>query len=154
LEESARNKEDDIWIMLDQAHAAIYADREKELRQYNLSTMKSAVLFCINQIGSEVTPAELSRWLLRRSHSVSGLLNRMEKDGLIKKTKDLHRKNLVRVTVTEKGKQAYKDSLKSVSIRRLMYCLSVEERKQLYSSLEKLRNMALQELGAPRPPYP
>jgi len=117
LEESARNKEDDIWIMLDQAHAAIYADREKELRQYNLSTMKSAVLFCINQIGSEVTPAELSRWLLRRSHSVSGLLNRMEKDGLIKKTKDLHRKNLVRVTITEKGKQAYKDSLKSVSIR-------------------------------------
>jgi DNA-binding MarR family transcriptional regulator len=154
MDESARDKEHDIWIMLDQAHAAINAAREKELRQYNLSTMKSAVLFDIEQIGSEVTPAELSRWLLRRSHSVSGLLNRMAKDGLVKKTKDLHRKNLVRITVTEKGKQAYKDSLSRVSIHQLMYCLSVEERKQLYSSLEKLRNMALQETGTPKPPYP
>lgn len=154
MDESARDKEHDIWIILDQAHAAIYAAREKELRKYNLSTMKSAVLCDIEKIGSEVTPAELSRWLLRRSHSVSGLLNRMAKDGLIEKTKDLHRKNLVRITLTEKGKQAYKDSLNRVSIHQLMYCLSVEERKQLYSSLEKLRNMALQETGTPKPPYP
>ena len=48
-------------------------------------------------IGYRVTPAEISRRLLRESHSISQILNRMENKGLVRWVKDLERKNLVRL---------------------------------------------------------
>jgi len=117
--------------------------------------MKAAVLFIVDSIGDEATPAEISRWLLRKSHSVSGLLDRMEKDRLITKTKNLHKKNLVRVTITEKGRKALALSLKRESINNTLSILSKEEQEQLYSSLEKVRDLALKEAAVTfKPNYP
>ena len=143
-----------LWIMLEHARSAVVAAREKELNQYGISMMKAAVLFIVDSIGNEATPAEISRWILRKSHSVSGLLDRMEKDGLIKKTKDLHRKNLVRVTITEKGYKALNKSKDRKSIHRSMGVISDEERQKLYNQLEKIRDKALKIAGVSKPPYP
>jgi DNA-binding MarR family transcriptional regulator len=71
----------------------------------------------------------------------------MEKDGLIKKVKDLDRRNLVRVALTEKGKEALRQSSKRESIHRIMSGLSQEERRQVKTSLQKLWNKAMEELG-------
>ena len=153
----AYNSEPDyiLWVLLEQAQSATFGAREKELSKYSTSPMQTAVLFIVDAIGSEATPAEVSRWLLRKSHSVSGLLDRMEKDGLVKKSKDLHRKNLVRITITNKGHKVLEQSKKRESIRRVMSVLSEEERLQLQSSLKKIRDKALRVSGAfPKPPYP
>lgn len=125
----------------------MYRAREKELFQIGLTPEQAAVLFVVQSTGPRVTPADISRYLLREPHSVSGLLSRMEKDGLIKKVKDLERKNLVRVALTEKGEDAYRQSSKRESIHRIMSGLSKEERQQVRASLEKLWNKALEELG-------
>lgn len=145
-----------LWVLLGQASDAVPKARQKELDQYGISTMQAAVLFVIQAIGNEATPAEISRWLFRESHSVSALLNRMEKEGLVRKTNDLDRKNLVRVSITEKRQQAYDKSTKRKSIRKIMSSLSEDERQQLRSCLEKLRNRALRELRMDRkpPPFP
>jgi DNA-binding MarR family transcriptional regulator len=79
----------------------------------------------------------------------------MEKEGLVRKTKDLERKNLIRVSLTEKGQQAYYQSSRLESVHRIMSSLSEEERQQLSSCLETLRDRALKELGMEqRPPFP
>lgn len=144
-----------LWVLLGQAEHAVFKAREKELSHCSITTVQAAVLFIIQAIGNEATPAEISRWLFRESHSVSGLLSRMEKEGLVRKVKDLDRKNLVRVTLTEKGQQAYHRSTKRRSIREIMSCLSEEEHQQLTSCLERLRNKALKELGVNlKPPFP
>jgi DNA-binding MarR family transcriptional regulator len=65
----------------------------------------------------------------------------------VKKTKDLHRKNLVRVTITAKGEQAYKQALKRKSVQRIMSALSEGEQQKLKSLLETLRNKGIKELG-------
>ena len=101
-----------LWVLLHQTRDAVHIARKKELGRFEISTIQAAALFIIQAIGEQATPAEISRWLFRKPHSVSGLLNRMEKEGLVKKTKDLDKKNLVRVTLTEKGRQAYNHSLK------------------------------------------
>jgi DNA-binding MarR family transcriptional regulator len=116
--------------------------------------MQAAVLFQVDFIGDEATPAKISRAILRRAHSVSGLLDRMEKDGLIKRAKDMERKNLVRVRLTEKGKKALKNAAKRESIRNIPTVLSSEEHQQLYSLLLKLREKALRETGSSTPPFP
>lgn len=156
MKKDKQNEQDyKLWVMLEQAESAAFAAREKELAKYKTSPMQTEVLFIVEQIGPEATPAEISRWLLRRSHSVSGLLDRMEKDGLITKSKDLHRKNLVRVTITDKGYKALENARKRVFIQRIMSVLSDEERPQFYKMLEKVRNRALKLAAiSPKPPYP
>ena len=135
------------WVMLHQTRDAIFKVREKELKKYGISTTKASVLFNIQAIGYKATPSEIARHLLRESHSVSTILSRMEKQGLVRKVNDLDRKNMVRVYLTEKGQQVYHKATKRESICKIMSCLSDEECRQLISLLKKLRNKALKELG-------
>ncbi len=136
-----------LWVLLHQVSDIIFNSREEELRQYGLPATQAEVLFVIKAIGDKATPAQISRMIFRRPHSVSGILDRMAKAGLVKRTKDLHRKNWVRVTLTEKGQQAYKQALKRKSVQKILSSLSEAERQKLKSLLETLRNKGLKELG-------
>lgn len=141
------NRDYNLWTLLHQVSDIIFSAREAELQQYGIPGMQAEVLFAIKTIGKDATPAQISRMLFRRPHSVSGILSRMEKAGLIKKTKDLKRKNLVRVTLTAKGEQAYKQALKRKSVQRIISALSETEQEKLKSLLETLRSRGLKELG-------
>ena len=57
-------------------------------------------------LGNKCTPAKMSRILVRQPHTVSAIIDRMVKNGFLKKVKDMERKNWVRVIVTEKGEKA------------------------------------------------
>ena len=143
-----------LQLLLCQAGDAILRARDQEVSQYGISVMRAAILFFIKKIGYRATPTEISRWMLRQPHGVSVTLSRMEKDGLVERVKDLDRKNLVRISITEKGHQVYRELVKLESIHRIMSSLSEEERRQLRSSLLKLRDIALEEIRVPKPPYP
>ena len=136
-----------LWRLLGQTRQACFKARQKELAQYGISTRQAAVLFSIRAIGDKATPAEISRWLIREPHSVSELLTKMEKRGLVTKVKDLDRKNLVRVMLTDKGREAYHQSTKRESVHEILSCLSKEERQQLWSGLKALRDKAMKEIG-------
>jgi DNA-binding MarR family transcriptional regulator len=121
--------------------------RDTELLQYGTTAMQAEVMFITDSVGEETIPAEISRWLLRKPATISGLLDRMEKVGLVERVKDLPKKNLVRIRITEKGRQAYKESLKRESIHEIMSCLPEGERKQLASILVKLRDRTAKVIG-------
>jgi len=149
------NQNYELWVLLQQARDAIHQARDKELRRFGISNVQSAVLFIIQAIGHEATPTEISRWIFRRPHGVAALLARMERKGLVKRTKDLERKNMARIEITQKGYRAYNDSLKLESIQRIMSSLTEEERRRLKSWLLKLRDTACEELRVDvRPRYP
>jgi DNA-binding MarR family transcriptional regulator len=135
-----------LYILLAQTREALYKARGKELNKYGISPRQSAVLFIIKSIGENATPAEISRRLFRKPHSVAGILDRMEEQGLIKKSKDLERKNMIRVSITEKGEKAYSQCSKREAPSKLFSALSVRERRALESSLRKLRTAALEEI--------
>lgn len=146
-EVSAVNRDYNLWVLLHQVSDIIFNAREAELQEYGLPATQAEVLFVIKAIGDKVTPAQISRMIFRRPHSVSGIIERMKKAGLVKKAKDLHRKNLVRVTITPKGEQAYKEALKRKSVQKIMSALSETEQQKLKSLLEILRTKGLKELG-------
>ena len=137
----------ELWVLLHQACDAMNRARENELRQVGISGAQAVVLFVVKSLGAKATPTEISRCLLRKIHTVSGILNRMEKKRLLRKTKDLPRKNSVRASLTEKGEQAYYQSTKIESISGIMSSLSEQERQQLSSCLKTLRERALKQLG-------
>jgi DNA-binding MarR family transcriptional regulator len=145
----------ELWALLEQACHMAVETRERELIRLGITGVQAAVLFAIEAIGDKATPAEISRWTLRESQSTSAILDRMEKAGLVVKAKDLERKNMVRIAMTEKGERAYRESMKRKSSQKLLSPLSETERQELRSYLERVRNKALRLLGvAYKPPFP
>jgi DNA-binding MarR family transcriptional regulator len=137
-----------LWVLLQQTSDILFEIRETELREDGLTAMHAAALLVIKTIGDKATPAEIARWMVRKPHSISGLLSRMQKSGLIKRRKDLHRKNMIRVSITEKGEEAFKLAMRRKLVQKIVSSLSVEQHKQLTSCLEILRERGLREMGA------
>ena len=135
----------DLWLLIAFTRDAILNARQIELGLYNTTSRRAGILFFIQTLGNP-TPAEISRHIFRKASSVSELLGRMERNGLIKKVKDPTRQNRIRVMLTEKGHEVYHQSTKRESIRRIMSSLSDEEIQQLMSYLMRIRNRALEEL--------
>tara|TARA_Y100000031_G_C8173495_1_gene362924 strand:+ start:509 stop:1012 length:504 start_codon:yes stop_codon:yes gene_type:complete len=140
-----RDDDHELWWLLSQARHALSLARKRELKQYHLSSAMSSILLAINAIGDKATPADIARWIWRQPHSVFVLLRRMEKNGLVTLNKDLHRKNLIRVALTSKGREAYAQSLVRESIHNAMSSLSEEDRQKLRSCMYKLWDSALKE---------
>jgi len=132
-----------LWLRLVRTKDVIHRAREEELRAGGIeSSTQAAILFLVRELGDRATPAEISRHLFRRSHGISTIISRMESKGLVKKIKDLDRKNLVRVEVTENGWKAYDYAAKLTSIHRIMSTLSQKECHELNGLLDKLCDRA------------
>jgi DNA-binding MarR family transcriptional regulator len=145
-----------LWILFSQTWEAISKARNKELLSQDISERRAALLFIIQLIGHDATPVKISRYLFREPHSISELLDRMEAQGLVKKVKDLDRKNQVRIELTEKGHEYYETSIVPKNIPEILSVLTEEERKQFLSGLIKLRKAAIKLIGiryeVPLPP--
>jgi DNA-binding MarR family transcriptional regulator len=128
---------------------------DAELRPIGITMAEAAILYFIRISSDPVTPAKLSRWLAKESHTVSAILFRMEKQGLVRKTKDLPRKNIVRVTLTEKGAEATAQASKTKVMNNILSCLSPVEHDTLVECVERLRDKAIEETQeAPRWLFP
>jgi DNA-binding MarR family transcriptional regulator len=128
-----------LFHLLRQTADAIHKSREYELKKYNLSPEQAGALVCIYSLGPKATPAELSRWLFRERNSITILLNRMHRMGLINKTADTKRKNLIRLSLTPLGYEAYKRSVEFQAFFPLIDVLPAKKRQQLWDLLQTIR---------------
>jgi DNA-binding MarR family transcriptional regulator len=97
------------------------------------------VLYALKLSPEPLTPTRLARMLCREAHSMSALIDRMERQGLVKKKHDLSRKNLVRVVMTPEGEQAFRRQRSVNVVANLTSTLTSEERKMLGTCVDKLR---------------
>ena len=151
---STDDEDQDLWLLLTHTRYAIFRSREKELQRYGVSPEQVGLLFVVQALGNKATPAALSRHIIRQPHTVSALVDRMARRGLVKKVKDLDRKNLVRVVMTEKGHKTYELSTKRGPIHRILNTLTEEEKKVLKDILERLLTKARKEIGLDRDQLP
>jgi MarR family transcriptional regulator, organic hydroperoxide resistance regulator len=148
------DEDQDLWVLFTRARYAVFRARERELQRYGITPEQAQLLFVAQAIESEATPAKISRLILRQPHTVSAIVDRMEKKGLVKKVKDLDRKNMIRVVLTDKGQKAYEMTSKRGPIHRIMHTLNDKERGQFRSYLERLMGKAREELGLDRDELP
>ena len=145
---SAEQQEDyEVWIWISRTRDAMWKVREKGLESYGISVRQSGILLYVHSLYDRATPAEISRRFNLEPHSVSEHLKRMETAGLVKKVRDLGRKNMVRIKLTKKGLEAYRKSIRREHMYEIISSLSGEERRLLKSCLKKLREKALTTLG-------
>ena len=138
---------DGLWQIMARTDHIVAKARQKELRQYGITMNDAIVLFTAIRLKRLATPANISRQLFWEPHTVSEQLKAMEAKGLIRKARDLARHNLIRVEVTEKGFEAYRQSSRRKSTRKVMSVLSKDEQVQLWILLAKIRQKTMQEFG-------
>ena len=100
-----RNKYLDVLIAIRRANEITYKAISEAIRKHGCSREQFEVLWACELSARPVTPAELSRWTFRQPHSVVGLLNRMEKLGLIERRRNDSGPKRTLVSPTQKGRE-------------------------------------------------
>ena len=147
------NENEKTWERLVVTYTVLERARELELGQAGLSLPQAAAIYFLKTAEGPLTPSKLSRLIYKEPHTLSGLLSRMEAQGLVKKTKDLKRKNLVRVSLTKKGEESFKRQVNVRTVRNVTSCLSSKELASLNELLDKLYAKGI-ELLREMQPYP
>ena len=130
------------WL-IGQLHAGLYRTREQELRPLGIPMMHSAVLFVLKVEGGPLTPAQISRRLMRRHQSILQLLGRMEKQGYIIVQRGPRKGGPVKVIMTDKGKETADLAWeREHAVADIMSGLSKQERGRLKLYLERLLDRA------------
>jgi DNA-binding MarR family transcriptional regulator len=139
-----------LWLLLSQTRSAIFKARHKKVGKY-VHFNQGAALMTIWTGNGRVTPAVLARHLFLEPHSVSELIIRMEKKGLVKKNRDKQKENVVRLSLTEKGRRFCRETVQEDFIRGIMSSLTARQRRQLRSYLTVLLRKAMDKLGKDEP---
>ena len=143
-----------LWALFHQTRHIIHEALKKEMEPLGVSPRQVAALLIIEAIEKPATPSRISYWLMRDRASVSVLLDRMERKGLINKNRDQANKNLIAVTLTDKGKRVYHRILNSEIIHDMFSALSDEQHQQLMGCLDILWGKAHEVLDLPKPELP
>jgi DNA-binding MarR family transcriptional regulator len=135
-----------LWLLLSQTRSALFKARQARVGHY-LHPNQATALIAIWAANGQATPAMLARELFLERHTVSELISRMEKKGLVNKNRDEKKRNVVRITITEKGRRIGHQMIQIDFIRQMMSNLTDEQQVQLRTGLTILLKAALNELG-------
>ncbi len=141
-----------LWHLFRIAHSLGMEMRNRELKELGITRCQATLFFAMRSAGDKATIAELARWTGQRPHGLSALVSRLEAQGLVKRVRDLDRKNLVRVQLTEKGKSAYEAARQRDSINMYFAPLSEDQCHSLAETLDTLIRGASKKLRLKLPP--
>ena len=137
-----------LWVLIAQTRDAILRARELEYARYGITNERRAVLAIIQTSGGRATPVDIARDLFRELHSVTEMLVRMEKDGLVTRHKGTGRSK-IEVSLTEKGLDVFDQSFHNETDTKIFSALTKKQRERLSQYLWKLRGRTLEHLGIP-----
>ena len=136
------NLDKGAWILLRQTYKLIFRCEDRVFSEYELTTEQHAVLMAIKHISGSVRITDIARWLDRSVNSVSMIIDRMVKAGLVKRTRDRKDRRTVFVTMTSKAEKAYVPATTAGwgLIQEILSPLSDEDKLTLIRLLETLRD--------------
>jgi DNA-binding MarR family transcriptional regulator len=136
------------WAQLRHTWFAMNKVAETRLLEVDSTPESVGLLWACRDYPGPLHPAEIARLVFRAPHTVAGMLNRMEKEGLIVRIPKEPGHPFTEVKLTDKGEEACSpriDILKDV-IAELMSVLSEEELQQLLELTRPLQKKALEML--------
>jgi DNA-binding MarR family transcriptional regulator len=92
-----------LWLFLIQTSDLLRACTDQLFRKYKMTSEQYDVLVSVKYLGDRVNMTDMAAWLRRSPNSVSMLVDRMVKAGLVRRTRDRRDRRVVYVTATSKG---------------------------------------------------
>lgn len=149
-QESSKYLGNQAWILLHYAHDMITRIEENTfLQEAGISYQHFMVLMVMESIEKPVKEAKLALILKRNPNSVSTLTDRMEKLGLVTKTRSRTDRRLVQIEITPTGEDKFKQGFQVGNdlVQRLMHDFSVDELNFLVKLLDKVAVYSAREIG-------
>jgi DNA-binding MarR family transcriptional regulator len=129
-----------LWLLLPRVGDALALCQDLVFSKYGLTTEQWRVLACIKSRGP-LRPSDIASLLERSPNSISMLVDRMVKAGLVRRTRDRKDRRTVFVSMTDKGKEAVEPAIPAgwEFIHKLLSPLSYDDQRALASMLETIK---------------
>ena len=131
-----------INYLLTTAQHEVFQTFSSGLSQFNITPGQYGVLSCLWKNGS-CTPKEISQILRLENSTISGVLDRMQKRGLINRVVDPEDRRSVQVVPTEEGSALRDDVLRLIERLNveILSGFSPEQKGILLDGLRKIGNV-------------
>lgn len=138
-----------LWPLLHRVGDLLKRCEDPIFGEYNLTTERYAVLATMKYLGDPLRLTDLALGLERSPNSVSMIVDRMVKTGLLTRKRDRGDRRVVYVVITSKGENAFRlATLPGLEfIREILSPLSYEDRLTLLSLLEAVKYKTLNYLN-------
>jgi DNA-binding MarR family transcriptional regulator len=142
-----------LYVMLDNTRNLMFKAIEMELAQYQMTAAQVRVLDALSRKDEGLSLSDLAERDAKELNSMSALVSRMAKKGLVTKTRKPGDYKTY-VMVTEAGKEVFENTVTEKSIHLILDSLSAAEREQLQELLAKVHVKARAVLGLDyKPPF-
>ena len=139
-----------LWILLDHLRYTIFKARKRELERYDITPEQAQILLTLGRSES-FTINQIVAYTQHRHHSVSTLINRMEKKELVSKIKIPGKGRKLNIKITEKGYELLRRMARD-SFSRIFTCLSEGEKEVMIDHLSRLMVSSYRLLGKEHTP--
>ena len=142
-----------LWVIFHQTHDLMTKYEDKVLESENITREQFLVLwlmeFMNHASNNPITITDLAAGLYRNVNSISALIDRMEKAGLIRKIRDLPDRREIRLEITEEGEERFNRALKPDTkiIKSMFSVLTKEEIQVLTNLLKRLKVKVNEDAG-------
>ncbi len=136
------NLDKGAWILLRQTYSLVSKCEDRVFSEHELTTEQHAVLMAIKHISEPVRVTDVALWLDRSVNSVSMIVDRMVKAGLVRRVRDRKDRRSVRLLITSKAEKAFVPATAAGwgLIQEILSPLSNEDKRTLIRLLETLRD--------------
>ena len=130
-----------LWFTIHRTHEMLKMCEDRVFREYKLTTEQYAVLVTMKYLDGTVRPTDVARWLGRSPNSVSMMVDRMVKAGLLRRVRDRKDRRVVWLTITSKGEEALKPAVLAglEFIQKILSQVSHDDRHALMRLLDTLQ---------------
>jgi len=137
------------FMLLHRVRDLLFKCQDRAVGEFGLTAEQYSVLLAVKYLDDPVRATDIGRWMERKVNSISMIVDRMVKAGLVERIRDLPDRREVRVVFTSKGKRAFELATPEVwkLIEEMLSPLSHEEKRILIRLLERLRDGALKHLN-------
>lgn len=141
----------ELWALLDATGFAISRLRQLELARLHLTIEQAALLRHIHSAGSWTTVRRIKEATLRQQHTISILVNRMARMGLVAKERRPGDRES-RILLTPRGRNLLKKS-PTASLDAVFAALAPRERRPFACALREIHDKARSMLVPETPPF-
>jgi DNA-binding MarR family transcriptional regulator len=138
-----------VWSLLHRVRDVLMRCEDERFGQYGITSEQFGVLVTLKYIGESARPTDIARWLGRSPNSVSMIVDRMAKAGLVRRVRSRKDRREVSVIMTSKAESALKPATKAglEFIHNVMSPLLDEDLSTLAQLLEIVRHGGVQCMG-------
>jgi DNA-binding MarR family transcriptional regulator len=137
------------WALLHRVRDVLMRCEDERFGEYGITSEQFGVLVTLKYIGESARPTDIARWIGRSPNSVSMILDRMAKAGLVRRVRSRKDRREVTVAMTSKAESALKPATKAglEFIQKVMSPLLDEDLSTLIQLLEIIRHGGAECLG-------